>query len=250
MDYQPWHHIPFEQLRKAAKTQKQWKQEDIDASVTPWERSQIRAWLNREFFDRAFHSAEKSLIIERLNTGNGAYMHRDYQPVKGKDVNINTLTDDTYEKYEQRSCADTRDKVFLLNVEEALKYFGKNFIWPDLPENKIMVNPARISKPTEFVVKRGYISLKLPVKRWYPVFLHHGTTWKGKEQVPMTGYKDTVYWWLRNIGSNDLALTNAVVHKNMPAYVCWYGTIQAGGIDQERNGVRPAIFITNEERRS
>ena len=59
----------------------------------------------------------------------------------------------------------------------------------------------------------------------------------------MTGYKDTVYWWLRNIGSNDLAFTNAAVHKNMPAYVSWYGTIQAGGIDQERNGVRPAILI-------
>jgi len=92
-----------------------------------WEQCNLRKWLNNDFYYTAFTTNQKKIIVERLNTGNGAYLHHDYVPKKMHRMNVNVLTSDSYETYEERGCRDTKDNVFLLSIEEALKYFGKSY---------------------------------------------------------------------------------------------------------------------------
>ena len=241
LDLRDWHFRRTEDLLPASTRQKEWKQEDILASIVSWENSKTRYWLNNEFYNRAFHAAERKIINERLNTGNGAYMHRDYKPVRGKDVNVNVLGDDTYETYEERGCRDTKDRVFLLNVDEAIRYFGKSFIFPQTAH---IMNADRAAKPTEFILKRGFIHEGFGL--WYATVTSQGFTWLGKEKLYYGDeYSGTLGYWLRNIGSNDLALTNAVFHKSQTAMITENGAICAGGSSSTAAGVRPVILINN-----
>lgn len=59
-----------------------------DCTETTWHDCDLREWLNHEFYDAAFHAAEKRLIKTTYCTGNG------------------------------EGCPDTGDKVFLLSVDE------------------------------------------------------------------------------------------------------------------------------------
>lgn len=72
---------------------------DINNKVT-WEHSDIRKYLNGEFYSNTFSSEEKARIVEStvVNLGNPWYSTRDY--------------------------ADTFDKIFLLSYEEVVQYFG------------------------------------------------------------------------------------------------------------------------------
>ena len=63
-----------------------------------WEKSDLRNWLNNDFINSAFSSEEQSRIVETQNT------NPDNNGTKGG--------------------SDTRDKVFLLSIDEANKYFG------------------------------------------------------------------------------------------------------------------------------
>ncbi|MCL2062352.1 MAG: DUF6273 domain-containing protein [Firmicutes bacterium] len=241
LDYRGWHYIKPEDRLPAPPSQKDFKQADIDASVTAWEHSQIRKWLNESFYNRAFNSAEKNRIIERLNTGNGAYLHRDYKAVKGKNVNINILTDDTYIAYEQRNCADTKDKVFLLNAAEAVTYFDKSFVYP---KTVWTMNPTRVAKPTEFILKRGYIATN---RMWYSTRLstYNAKGYIGKEQVFLgEAYEGSMMYWLRNLGANDMALNNATLHGSQPSTITRLGGIDAGGNSSSEGGIRPAVLIS------
>ena len=77
------------------------KYNDENTDVT-WETCTLRAWLNGEFFNIAFNPEERANIIEVTNT------------------NPNSL------KWETNGGNDTRDRVFLLNQEEAERYFDDN----------------------------------------------------------------------------------------------------------------------------
>ena len=83
----------------AAKFEKVSLQEYQSGTVT-WEKSSIRQYLNESFYDEAFTKKEKSWIAESkiINSAN---------PWHGTKGGI-----------------DTNDKVFLLNIEELVKYFG------------------------------------------------------------------------------------------------------------------------------
>ena len=72
-----------------------------------WESSDIREWLNSDFYEEAFSVYEKSLIKESViknSYANGYY----------KD----------WDKVDCNPVADTKDKIFLLSLEEILKYYG------------------------------------------------------------------------------------------------------------------------------
>jgi len=69
-----------------------------DENVT-WEISSIRKWLNAEFMQEVFNTVEKELITE----------------IKVKN------TDN--KKYKTKGGKDTQDKIFLLSIEEAEKFF-------------------------------------------------------------------------------------------------------------------------------
>ncbi|MCR5137090.1 MAG: leucine-rich repeat protein [Oscillospiraceae bacterium] len=67
--------------------------------VISWEDCSLRAWLNEEYYDKTFTEKEKAAILEC------------------------ELRNPDNPEYGTRGGNDTRDKIFLLSIEEAEKYF-------------------------------------------------------------------------------------------------------------------------------
>lgn len=84
---------------------------------TTWEQCSLRAWLNGVFLDTAFTDEDRERIIE-------------------SDVSA-----DKNPKYSTDPGNDTKDKVFLLSIDEANKYFASD--------------DARICQPTAYAVENG-----------------------------------------------------------------------------------------------
>ncbi len=68
------------------------------ADIT-WENSTVRAWLNKDFLDAAFTSKEKKKIVE------------------------STVVNPDNPKYNTPGGSETKDKLFLLSLEESEKFF-------------------------------------------------------------------------------------------------------------------------------
>ncbi len=98
---------------------------DENPNPSSWENCSLRKWLNNEFYQSAFSDMEKERICNVLNSNkaNPRFGTEDFD--------------------------DTTDKVFLLSVFEAEKYF------PD--------NSSRMALPTDFAKKNGiYMSWNHP----------------------------------------------------------------------------------------
>jgi len=224
------------------------KKEDIERARMPWERCDLRAWLNGYFYDHAFNAQEKSQIAERLCTGNGAYFHKSYKARKLDNANLSMLIDDTYERYEDYGCKDTLDRVFLLNVQEALDYFKKeNYIINNTVWN---ANLDRDAKATDFPVNiiNGKHVDGSPSYLLKPFNGETNGKVNGKWETIKVGAEHigSVSWWLRNIGINDETMNskNVPFHGSQVAYVN-FGVISTGGVFPYamNYGVRPAILI-------
>ena len=226
------------------------KKEDIERARLPWERCDLRRWLNDYFYNNAFNPQEKAKIIERINTGNGAYIHKSYKPRKNNNLNLSVLDDDTYAQYEDYGCNDTRDHVFLLNVREAIDYFKMETYVID--QTVWTANLDRDAKATDFALHRnkttgadGSVTFSLNP--------FGGETWSkinGKNQKIKAGTEHigSVKWWLRNIGINDLSLNaSQTTYHASQACMVQFGAIHTGGITPSAMnlGVRPAILIKN-----
>jgi len=221
------------------------KKEDIERARVPWEKTDVRRWLNNEFYNRAFHDGEKALVAERLNTGNGVYLHKDYKLIKCDNKNVNVLVEDEYATYEQRGAADTSDKVFFLSIGEAIQYFEKGY---NPAKTKWWINYDRTAKLTPFLSKWGY----LRNGKWESVFVENGKTWFGNEfKFFDQGEKlvGGVAWWLRSMGSNDIwhHAKSITYHHGQLSYVDKNGPIIGSGRAPGTlsNGIRPAILIKN-----
>ena len=93
------------------------------AKCVIWEDSQIRSWLNQEFYAEAFDEAEQASIRETTlenpsTVGFFAHAHvSDYVQVR-------------------EDKPDTRDKIFMLNWKEAEQYYGKNLVETSVLQRK------------------------------------------------------------------------------------------------------------------
>ena len=116
------------------------KQYNTERTDITWETCSLRKWLNGTFMDSAFDGAEKS-IVEKTNVS------ADKNPKCSKDPG-NTTT----------------DKVFLLSINEAEKYFGSD-------EDRKCI-------PTEYAKANGAYTSSSNTKNGVP----------------------TCYWWLRSPG--------------------------------------------------
>lgn len=85
-------------------------------SIT-WEKCSLRKWLNKEFINEAFNKEEQ------------------------KRINKTKISNKDNERYYTKGGNDTEDKVFLLSIEEAYKYFADD--------------NDRICKPTDYAKKSG-----------------------------------------------------------------------------------------------
>ena len=72
-------------------------------SDNQWENSIVRAWLNEEFYQRAFSAEEQAAIPDTTVDNSAAQGYAEWNPADGR---------------------DTTDKVFLLSFGEAARYFG------------------------------------------------------------------------------------------------------------------------------
>lgn len=107
-----------------------------------WEKSSLRMWLNGDFFDRFFSPEEKALIVETDVSADPNPDHQNIDPG-----------------------SDTKDRVFLLSILEAEKYFPND--------------EARNCMLTPFAVACG--------------------TWTAFS----TNVKGSARWWLRTPGYNQ-----------------------------------------------
>ena len=241
LEFRYWHSLSAEWKESHPAT---WKKEDILSAMIPWEMCSLRKWLNGYFYENAFNAAEKDAIEERLNTGNGAYMHHDYVPKKHHKMNNNILTTDSYRKYEERGCGDTKDNVFLLSVEEAIYYFGKSV---NVPNTVWIANHDRTAKPTEYIRERGFYEENTNTFRVVPpskamYYMKH-------KQIILEEFSGNEGYWLRSAGANDLAMIagNCPFHSGQLSFISNIGAICAGGQPPASlgNGVRPAILVRN-----
>ncbi len=125
-----------EQILNAVSFDKEWKD-------TSWRNSDIREWLNEEFYKKAFSDTERKSI---------------------QSTSVKTAKNETHGT---SGGADATDKVFLLSIEEAKKYFADN--------------TKRRAKVTDYAALKG--------------------TYVGSD-TSNSGYGN---WWLRSMGQNAMS---------------------------------------------
>ena len=160
-------------------------------SVT-WETCTLRTWLNDTFLKTAFSTAEQNKI-----------------------QTTTVITEDNT-KYLTEGGNNTRDKVFLLSVREANKYFKDD---PDRYMTNYNISVARGCKPTSYAKTQGVWPYQ----------------WKNTYDPNFKKYDGNCVWWLRSPGE----------YNSSTAVVGWTGGTEDDGrqVHQNNLGVRPAIWV-------
>ena len=158
-----------------------------------WEKSAIRSWLNGSFYSTAFSAAEKA----KIKTTTLENAKNPYTGTSGGN--------------------STKDKVFLLSLSEAKKYFSKDKVSKD----GYTINPSLGCKPTKYTKARGAMTYDFSSSDYY-----------AKDLKQFTG---NCWWWLRSPGPTALraAYVNNLGDCN---YVSFY-------IYNTDCAVRPAMVV-------
>ena len=145
-----------------------------------WENCTLRKWLNNDFVNAAFTAEERAKIP------------------------MVTVSADKNPKYDTDPGNATKDKVFLLSIVEAEKYFAS-----DEAEKYFASDEARMCVPTDYAVARGaYVNSD------------NGTCW----------------WWLRSPGYYQNYAADVLLSGDV--YEDGYG------VNHGDCAVRPAMWIT------
>lgn len=140
-----------------------------------WEDSQIRTWLNQEFYAEAFDETEQASIrettLENLSTV-GFAAHVD----PSGDVQV------------RESRPDTKDKIFLLSWKEAEQYYGNRLTDASVLGRR----PSRAVLQKRKAIFTDLIIEELPAMYPYSRHLPDGT-----ERLP---------WMLRSTGMKDYTI--------------------------------------------
>lgn len=156
-----------------------------EAVDTTWENSTLREWLNNDFYENSFSDVEKNLIVEVNNQNPN---NSEYKTLGGN---------------------NTRDKIFLLSIDECNQYFGKS-----LKDNKgYNVNKKLATKATEYAISKG-------------IETNETTTWANGNSS----------FWLRSPG----------LVQNFASGVDEYGDVNSeGGNDNitNKHGIRVAVWV-------
>lgn len=133
-----------------------------DKKIT-WESSSMRKWLNETFYDKAFSDEEKKRIKEVTLKNND---NDDYMTLGGK---------------------DTVDKVFLLSIDEAKKYFASNSI-----DNKDQLNRYAATKGTAWTIHRHLKKIRNDRKNEYEEWARENSTYFLRSPGGEQGYVATI----------------------------------------------------------
>ena len=148
-----------------------------------WENSTIRKWLNETFINRAFTAEQRSKIIKSC--------------IENRDN----------AKWGTKGGNATRDKLFLLSIEEVEKYFKDD--------------ESRAAYPTPYAKSKKSVNGNLYVY----VDDDHIRTNRGS----------SCWWWLRSPGDIQFNAANIFPYGK----VCSLGNF----VFDDRNAVRPAFKI-------
>ncbi|MCF0145794.1 MAG: hypothetical protein HUJ73_04320 [Eubacterium sp.] len=168
-----------------------------DEAVT-WETCTLRTWLNDDFLNEAFSKEEQAFIPETL--------------VENPDN----------EASRTKGGKDTRDKIFLLSLDEVQKYFPSD--------------SDRITCPTEYAFYEGCYSFNVQTQLRYIIEeIAERYEYGEGEYFPEYNVDAGCWWWLRSPGSDP----------NMAAYVYVGGYIHDLGrcVSDDDGGVRPALWV-------
>ena len=157
-----------------------------DSSVS-WKTCSLRSWLNGSFYNTAFRSNEAAVI---LNT-----KHSDQD--------------------------DWSDKVFLLNFDESIKYFGEPHRASGL---EVPRNEKYATRPTAYAIAQGC-----------DTFRSDGNFFEDYEVT----YKGCANFWFR---TDDMSGSAAIV-SSMGSVYTGSGHLDTVRPNYEGIGVRPAIWI-------
>jgi len=165
---------------------------DSDYKAVTWEKSKIRTWLNGTFMSNAFSSTEKAKILTTSLTNKD-------NPYTGTDGGN-----------------DTKDQVFLLSLDEAQKYFGKNTV----TKQGYTINANAACKPTAYAKSKNAMTYDF------------SSSYYSSEMKQFTG---CCWYWLRTPGSESrrALYVNNVGEAGYASFYC-YNTDCA---------VRPAMVI-------
>ncbi len=148
-----------------------------------WENCTLRKWLNNDFVNAAFTAEERAKIP------------------------MVTVSADKNPKYPYTNPGEaTKDKVFLLSIVEAEKYFASD--------------EARMCVPTEYAISNGVFTSDL-----FITYTGESYTKCGKATCP---------WWLRSPGDGQNYATTVEVYKS----------IAIPPVNSDSNAVRPAMWIS------
>ena len=151
-----------------------------------WETCSLRRWLNGEFLKTAFTAAERKSILTTAVDNSAAQGAQDYETNGGR---------------------DTQDRVFLLSVAEADRYFG------GIPEwDTVAAKMESRAAPTKYAVARG--------------------AWTSDTDKTPDG-EQAGWWYLRSPGYNQ----NGAVIVNAD------GTRYFDYVHSESEAVRPALWV-------
>lgn len=153
-----------------------------------WETSSIRAWLNDDFFYTAFTASERNGIA------------------------ATAVTNPDSEAYGTSGGNDTTDKVFLLSIQETLKYF------PEMED--------RIAYPTAYAFAQGCYTLDVTTKNSY--WREWGDEYCGTASC---------WWWQRSVGYTPVFAASCHDDGQL--------TLKSLGSDVRRSdtAVRPAMWV-------
>lgn len=130
-----------------------------------WEKCTLRTWLNNTFLNTAFTTAEK-----------------------GKIKTTNVVNEDN-PKYGTEGGNNTNDKVFLLGISEAEKFFKND---DDEYGRKNGYSAGRACKPTKYAIAQGAWQYE----------------WESGQEEEMKKYQGNSWWWLRSPGNDSTFVVN------------------------------------------
>lgn len=176
-----------------------------ELSEITWEKCDLRKWLNKEFLQKAFSEYEQNILVQK-----------------------HELENPDNEDYQTRGGHLTEDKVFLLSIPEAQRYFNS-----ETPERK------------EFGAATGLGDTDgTYIYHTKSRFAHAFHTRYAREQgvntdftgIPFTDFTGSAWWWLRSPGING---------KNAAFIDSAYNFIRVNGINvnDAEGGVRPALWL-------
>ena len=140
-----------------------------------WEDSEIRTWLNQEFYEEAFDEAEQASIRETTLENPSTVGFAAHVDPSG-DVQV------------RESRPDTKDKIFLLNWKEAEQYYGNR-----LTDASILgQRPSRVVLQKREAIFTDIIIEELPAMYPYSRHLPDGT--------------ERLSWMLRSTGMKDYTI--------------------------------------------